>query len=138
MASRCGPPLRSGGRREALRASLRRIPRLGARSPPPTRGREPAPCLRRRRCAARPCRRGGRARYQLPQLDELLPQRVASGKPRIPRIRVRRTEKFEDALAVSTRTNQPVRAIARQHLVAQLLVQREVVRKHLGGKKPLG
>ena len=77
-------------------------------------------------------------RYQLSQLDELLPQRVAAGEPRIPRIRIRRAEKLEDALAVSTRTNQPVRAIAGQHLVAQLLVQREVVRKHLGRKKPFG
>jgi hypothetical protein len=77
-------------------------------------------------------------RNQLSPLDQLLSQRVAAGEPRIPRIRVRRAEKLEDALAVSTRTNQPVRAIARQHLVAQLLVQREVMCKHLGGKEPLG
>jgi hypothetical protein len=44
---------------------------------------------------------------------------------------------LEDALAAPARAEHPVRAIARQHLVAQLATQGEVVRKDPGGKEPL-
>jgi len=73
-------------------------------------------------------------RHEFSQLDELLPQRVPAG---VRPVRLRRPEMVEDALAATARAEEPVCAIARQHLGAQLLAQGEVVRKDLGGKEPL-
>src|SRR5207248_6102961 len=72
--------------------------------------------------------------HEFSQFDEFLPERVSAG---VRPVRLRRPEILEDALAAAARAEQPVCAVARQHLVAQLLAQREVVREDLRGKEPL-
>src|SRR5215211_6073195 len=75
-------------------------------------------------------------RYELAGLDELVPEDRPPGMIRPLRSRLRVAQAAED-VAAAAETQEPVRPIPREHLVAELLAERHLVREDVGRHQAL-